>query len=152
MCPKFCCTTSVIIPSSLHHTITFFTHIKFHPHGKVVNSHFHLSSTFLLYFIHYVPILYCIFCPIFLYISCVTTLHVGKYDDTWKFISFTTLKCRYHILFLAFTVLSLVWPCHVIKLPHRKVAANTMKKHRWLGNSGWSSSFGVGWGISNFSP
>jgi hypothetical protein len=32
------------------------------------------------------------------------------------------------------------------------VAANTMKKHRWLGNSGWSSSFGVGWGISNFSP
>jgi len=32
-----------------------------------------------------------------------------------------------------------------------KVAANTVKKHLCSGNSGWSSSFGVGWRTNNFS-
>jgi len=33
-----------------------------------------------------------------------------------------------------------------------KVAAYTMKTHLWSDKSEWSSSCGVGWGTSKFSP
>jgi hypothetical protein len=68
----------------------------------------------LLSFIHYVPILHCVFWPVFLYISCVTTLHISKYDNTWTVINLTTLKFRHHTHFAGFhpTELSGTLPFH----------------------------------------
>lgn len=104
-------------PSSHHHF--FHTHIiKFHPLGKFVNLLFHLLSPFLLSFIHCVLILHCVFWTVFLYISCETTLHTGKYDNTWTVISLTTLKFRHHILFAGFhpSKVSGTLPCHQVSV------------------------------------